>query len=1221
MANQFTDYLGRVDLISDAENIKKLLAIPFANQPISMIVHRIGKTLLIDDFDISSYFIREESQQWSWLKRYLCQHVLISNREPKSIMAKKTATRDNLQSLAMLNKFLYHSVLDTETSTREEASADSASANGLEVDLELEPSDSRDVTRWLASKASSELCPNDALANLDLSRDFFERQLDQIDDHYGSYSGSNFSSKRAEAREVAGEEAEGQEEAEEGEGGDGCSSSSYLRNLLWKFEDINMLVGSDMPIFGDSNHPAVSLRLRDMSRPINVLTGLDYWLDNLMCSVPEVEMCYHLDGIVQKYELIKTDDIPQMSNPQFSPSVVRNIAQNILTFLKSKATKSGHTYWLFKGKHDDVVKLYDLSSLMDSENYDDPDDSNPYIIPVAMLLYRVANNVKKSKLVGPEVAQNTVYRLLSKCLAILKKDSTKFRRLDQMAVNCHFLVADILIPSVLTDLNEPEVERASEKETSSQPEFPFDDSSFDFDDDADNSDDECISVLNIDQLRDFPQNSSKKRFKEQERKLSKFPLRSKVWTVRADEAVDHVLNGLEKLALRADSSNDSMSSKAKGKNARQTERSEGRREPESQSDARGKEEEQKMAKSFEAIPMDYKPLKSNLKEEKKRKKKSSSITVNSKAQRESSIVLPVPEVKLSWKECQLVAFLSKASQIFVLLGQKALSDGHLEICRRFSKLGFLSVHCCTTITTQHSNSSLSSEPLTDKWTAMLLALAGDLNLNSGSSLNGSEREGQQEQHLVTAYEKLEHIERRLSKVMDDLNIELESNQFFWALGPQFVSDKLNEQRLKHALRCFEEAKLVLKNNKCPEMILKLGNTANELGCLYMNQSVAVFSEAHTVDSSLYQQLEVLTKSSLSCLVKAIQAFDLVDDAVNCGLLYSNTGKLMRVCAHIFAPVDSNKQRCKEVSAKEKHFYLKSVHYYELAYQRLAQAKKMAASGAQPGLADFAPLAEYAYEAVEKDIVTFMKRAQDLCEKFIQDKTGPKVQGEDHRLVLYRYRLASIRQRLGSLYHHGFRNMADGDARRRQVFTVADDHYSAAQDIYGSLVTADKELLESILERVGLHEHLLNSLTGFSSRLKALETVLRIMEMAKCSVDENSELDGLEMAKMAKLLMQRLVVCILNIVKNLNSKRSKYKQSIETFGQLEADITATLVSCDRTALDISNAASTSEGHLSAQQQTQNVQTSRLELFKVLYSKFTSCCNKCITTIRIVMSEKC
>jgi hypothetical protein len=36
-----------------------------------------------------------------------------------------------------------------------------------------------------------------------------------------------------------------------------------------------------------------------MSKPINVLTGIDYWLDNLICNVPELAMCYHDNGIVQ----------------------------------------------------------------------------------------------------------------------------------------------------------------------------------------------------------------------------------------------------------------------------------------------------------------------------------------------------------------------------------------------------------------------------------------------------------------------------------------------------------------------------------------------------------------------------------------------------------------------------------------------------------------------------------------------------------------------------------------------------------------------------------------------------------------------------------------------------------------------------------------------------------------------------------------------------------
>ena len=70
-----------------------------------------------------------------------------------------------------------------------------------------------------------------------------------------------------------------------------------------------------------------------------------------MSNVPEVVMCYHQDGIVQKYELIKTEDLPHLPDAKFSPNLIRDVAQNILSFLKSNATKAGHTYWLFKGTY------------------------------------------------------------------------------------------------------------------------------------------------------------------------------------------------------------------------------------------------------------------------------------------------------------------------------------------------------------------------------------------------------------------------------------------------------------------------------------------------------------------------------------------------------------------------------------------------------------------------------------------------------------------------------------------------------------------------------------------------------------------------------------------------------------------------------------------------------------------------------------------------------
>ncbi len=200
---------------------------------------------------------------------------------------------------------------------------------------------------------------------------------------------------------------------------------------------MKMLIGSDLPIFGDEKHPAVSLRLRfvekknqqqqtfefifpyrDMNKPINVLTGIDCWLDNLMCNVPELAMCYHLDGIVQSYEIVKTEDIPYREGCEFPPNVIRDLATNLLSFLKSNATKEGHTYWLFKGPDDDIVKLYDLTSLCGTDRND-----NPYTLPVATLLYKMARNmVSKSDHETRSKESGTIRTLLKHCLDMLNPE-------------------------------------------------------------------------------------------------------------------------------------------------------------------------------------------------------------------------------------------------------------------------------------------------------------------------------------------------------------------------------------------------------------------------------------------------------------------------------------------------------------------------------------------------------------------------------------------------------------------------------------------------------------------------------------------------------------------------------------------------------------------------------------------------------------------------------
>ena len=79
MAHQFPDCIGEVDVVSDAENIKKLLKIPFNPKAhVSMMIHRVGKTLLIDDFDIYKYLLRQSEKEWQWLRKFFFENVLES---------------------------------------------------------------------------------------------------------------------------------------------------------------------------------------------------------------------------------------------------------------------------------------------------------------------------------------------------------------------------------------------------------------------------------------------------------------------------------------------------------------------------------------------------------------------------------------------------------------------------------------------------------------------------------------------------------------------------------------------------------------------------------------------------------------------------------------------------------------------------------------------------------------------------------------------------------------------------------------------------------------------------------------------------------------------------------------------------------------------------------------------------------------------------------------
>ncbi len=112
MASSFLDSMGEVDVVSDAENIKKLLKIPYSKSAVSMMVHRVGNTLLLDEFDIHTHLLRAAENEWGWLKKFYLEHIFASCRAKQKASEKKSSrhSRDYLQQQNLISKFLCHSI-------------------------------------------------------------------------------------------------------------------------------------------------------------------------------------------------------------------------------------------------------------------------------------------------------------------------------------------------------------------------------------------------------------------------------------------------------------------------------------------------------------------------------------------------------------------------------------------------------------------------------------------------------------------------------------------------------------------------------------------------------------------------------------------------------------------------------------------------------------------------------------------------------------------------------------------------------------------------------------------------------------------------------------------------------------------------------------------------------------------------------------------------------
>eukprot|EP00041_Stephanoeca_diplocostata_P031100 m.960648 g.960648 ORF g.960648 m.960648 type:complete len:1494 (-) comp23886_c3_seq22:2375-6856(-) len=432
-----------VDIISHSRNIKRLLSSPVSRQSLNLIVHRIGETLLVDDFDgVGGDWTFEQDHQASSGGGTHGDHATSPSirLEREQRLQFQAYLQENAELLALGGN---HNASQVRTSV--------SPPRNLIAHLPQGGAD-KDTSPVMKRKKNPSLQKRLALESKFLARSIAV-ESDTMEPHQRTAPPSlDVVPHRPVGSIATTPHAQSAHRTDDPEGGPqvhgmhSVTAAGREHQHAWVFNNLRCLLSSDLSIFGDEAHPAVTLHLRDRDKPIQILTGMDMWLDNLMCNVPEVIMCYHLNGIVQQYELLQTDDLPASAG--FAPDIVHDIAQNICSFLRTNCAHEGHTYWLYKDKDSDVVRLYDLTVLSDAaeqagragkkstspraasngarygsdEETPAPDaaPTNPFKDPVVMLLFRIATRMYcEEDRTQPRTAQ-TIRSLLQNMLSLVQ---------------------------------------------------------------------------------------------------------------------------------------------------------------------------------------------------------------------------------------------------------------------------------------------------------------------------------------------------------------------------------------------------------------------------------------------------------------------------------------------------------------------------------------------------------------------------------------------------------------------------------------------------------------------------------------------------------------------------------------------------------------------------------------------------------------------------------
>ncbi|TDH71357.1 hypothetical protein CCR75_002004 [Bremia lactucae] len=396
-----------VDFLGPAENIKRLFKLPYSHSRVSLAVHRVGKTLIVDgelhesDIPVGFENLPQEMLQLPPESEKRTQQLLYEKFIYESTVSQISASEgqklENLETKQTLKKH-HKTIKKSKNEKREKRSK--ARNEGGKLLVGINQDERKEIVPTVLT-VEREVVTTALKKNQESST----RTQDRVTPPNISTKTNWFTSPQY-ASAFRSE------------------SQTFQRILKWKFNDLKMILGSQVLLFENHEHPAVSLKLHDMDKELSVCTVLDYYLDNVIANIPELALCMHSKGVVRGYKLVETRQIPYMSGtgrPLFDVHDVSMNASMLLKFLQENCSRENGTYWLHRNEGENSLRLYDVDVLSQGNQL-------KWKYMMAMLCYRFAARASRllsSLAAGTPQLQHQLQQrqreLLSTCMTLLNE--------------------------------------------------------------------------------------------------------------------------------------------------------------------------------------------------------------------------------------------------------------------------------------------------------------------------------------------------------------------------------------------------------------------------------------------------------------------------------------------------------------------------------------------------------------------------------------------------------------------------------------------------------------------------------------------------------------------------------------------------------------------------------------------------------------------------------